>query len=107
APPDALAADGTHHMLTTAERIGQGANPELRVLGVLIGNTQLRRLSERRQVERLRRAGLPLLASSIPASARVGAAAEAHRPVLAQAPTSAVAAAYRALAVEVETAARA
>lgn len=106
APPDQLATDGTNHMLTTAERIGQGANRRLRILGVLIGNTHLRRASERREVERLRFAGVPLLASTIPASARVAVAQEAHCPVVAQAPTSSLAAAYRSLAIEVEGVAR-
>ena len=101
APPDSLAADGTHHMLTTVERIRQGGNPKLRVLGVLLANTQLQRASQRRQVEELERAGLPLLATRVPASARVGTALAAYCPVVTYAPKSAVAAAYRALVVEI------
>ena len=89
-------------MLTTAQRISQTINPDLRLLGVLIANAQLRRATERRQVERLRTSGFPVFNTAIQASGRMGTAAEAHRPALAQAPGSALSAAYRALAVEVE-----
>jgi chromosome partitioning protein len=104
APPDPLAVDGIRHMVTTAERIGQRSNRHLRVLGAVIGNTQLRRATERRQVALMRQAGLPILATMIPASARVGLAAEAHSPVIVQAPASPIAVAFRALAAEVEAA---
>jgi chromosome partitioning protein len=106
APPDPLAVDGIRHILTTAERVTQGANRQLRVLGALIGNTQLRRATERRQVALMHEAGLPILATTIPSSARVGQAAEAHCPVIVQAPSSPIAAAFRELAGEVEAAGR-
>lgn len=102
APPDSISTDGTQHMLTTARRISETTNPGLRLLGVLIANAQLRRATERRQVERLRSAGFPVFSTAIQASGRMGTAAEAHRPALAQAPSSTLAAAYRALAAEVE-----
>ena len=100
APPEPLAVDGVFHLLQTVERIAQATPPGPRVLGVLAANTQPRRAVERRQVERLRARGLPLLASQIPTSARVAAAAAAHQPLFAHAPTSPAAAAYGALARE-------
>jgi len=106
APPDPLAVDGTHHVLVTLERIARDTNSRLSLLGVLVANAQLRRASERRQVEQLRADRLPVFATQIPASARVGAAAEAHETILAYAPNSGPAIAYRALAEEVEKAAR-
>ena len=100
APPEPLAVDGVVHLLQTVERLGQGARPGLRLLGVLVANAQLGRATQRRQVERLRARGLPLFAAQVPASARVGASTAAHQPLLAYAPASPAAAAYRALAAE-------
>lgn len=101
APPDVLAADGTFHMLTTVDRIRAGANPRLRMLGVLLANTHLDRASERRQIAELARSGLPLLTTVIPSSARVGAALAAFCPIVVHAPKSTVAAAFRELAAEI------
>jgi chromosome partitioning protein len=104
APPDPLAVDGAVHLLQTVERIARVTRPGPRLLGVLIANAQLQRAAQRRQVERLRARGLPLFASQVPSSARVGAAAAAHQPLLAYAPASPAAAAYAALAAELEAA---
>jgi chromosome partitioning protein len=105
APPDPLAVDGTFHLLQTMERIAQVTRPGPRLLGVLIANAQLQRAAQRRVVERLRARGLPLFATQVPASARVGAAAAAHQPLVAHAPHSPAAAAYQALAAELAAAA--
>ncbi len=100
APPEPLALDGALHLLQTVERITQATPPGPRLLGVLVANTQPRRAAERRHVDRLRARGLPILASQIPTSARVATAAAAHRPLVAHAPSSPAAAAYRELAAE-------
>ena len=102
APPEPLAVDGVRHILTTLERIASGNESRPRLLGLLIANVQAGRAAQRRQIERLRSDGLPLLETWIPASARVAAATEAHRPLLATAPNSPLAKAYRALAAELE-----
>jgi chromosome partitioning protein len=103
APPEALALDGVFHLLQTVQRIAQANAPGPRLLGVLVANTQPRRAMERRQVARLRARGLPVLGSEIPASARVAAAAAAHRPLIDYAPSSPAAEAYGALAAELAT----
>jgi chromosome partitioning protein len=102
APPEALAVDGMHHMMVTVGRIAASANPRLRLLGVLVGNVQASRAGHRRHEQHLRSLGLPLFETTIPASALIGSAAERHKSVLSSAPASAVAAAYRAVAVELE-----
>jgi chromosome partitioning protein len=101
-PPDPLAVDGMQHVVTSMDRIRTSLNARLRLLGILISNAQLERAAQRRALERMRAEGLPILETIINASARVGAAAEQNLPVIAHAPRSFIADAYRALSLELE-----
>lgn len=101
-PPDPLAVDGMQHIVTSMERVRAGLNPRIRLLGVLATNAQLERAAQRRALERIRSAELPIFDTIIGASARVSAAEEQHLPIVAHAPRSFIADAYRALSLELE-----
>ena len=89
-------------MLSAVGRIQEEHNPRLRVLGVLVANLQVEHAIQRRTLEWMEQARFPLFTTMISRSARVGAAAEAHQPVMGLAPKSFVADGYRALSMEVE-----
>ncbi|MFN0073008.1 MAG: ParA family protein [Chloroflexota bacterium] len=105
-PPEPLAVDGLHHMLSAIRRLQDDQNPRLRLLGVLISNVRLEYGIQRRALEHLEQARLPLFSTMIASSARIGAAAEQHRPILSTAPRSFVSDSYRVLSLEVEKRAR-
>jgi chromosome partitioning protein len=101
-PPEPLAVDGLHHMVASIRQLQEHRNPRLRLLGVLVANARLEYAIQRRGLERMEKARLPLFSTIIASSARIGAAADAHEPVLATSPKSFVADSYRVLSLEVE-----
>jgi chromosome partitioning protein len=101
-PPEPLAADGLQHMITAIGHIQEHLNPRLRLLGVLVSNARLEYSIQRRTVAQMEEARLPLFSTMIAASARIGSAADEHRPVLGTAPKSFAADSYRVLSLEVE-----
>ena len=101
-PPEPLAVDGLHHMVAAIRRVQDDRNPRLRLLGVLVSNARLEYAIQRRGLERMEQARLPLFSTIIASSARIGIAADAHKPVLSTAPGSFVADSYRVLSLEVE-----
>jgi len=106
-PPDPLSLDGMQHIVTSMGRIKSSMNSRLGLLGVLVSNAQLERAAQRRAFERMHEQSLPILDTVISSSARVAAAAEMNTPLVAHAPLSAIADAYRALAAEIEQRSRA
>jgi chromosome partitioning protein len=105
-PPEPLAMDGVQHMVATIGRLQEDQNPRLRLLGVLVSNVQMERATHRHTVERMEEARLPLFSTMISSTARIGAAAEHHQPVVGYAPKSFVADSYRVLSQEVDKRAR-
>jgi chromosome partitioning protein len=101
-PPEPLAVDGLHHMVAAVRKLQEDRNPRLRLLGVLISNARLEYAIQRRELERMEKDRLPLFSTMIVSSARIGIAADAHKPVLATAPRSYAADSYRVLSLEVE-----
>jgi chromosome partitioning protein len=101
-PPEPLAVDGLHHMVAAIRQLQEHRNPRLRLLGVLVANARLEYAIQRRGLERMEKARLPLFSTIIASSARIGVAADAHKPVLSTAPRSFVADTYRVLSLEVE-----
>lgn len=101
-PPEPLAVDGAQHMVAAIRGLQLSRTPRLRLLGVLVSNLRLEHAIQRRGMERLEQARLPLFSTTIASSARVGAAAELHRTLLEYAPRSFVADSFRVLSLEVE-----
>jgi chromosome partitioning protein len=104
---EALSHRGVGQLMETVEDVRQFANEKLRVLGVLATMYDGRTTHARKvlaQVEE--RYGLPVFDPPVPKSVRFAEAPELGRSVLQHASTSAGAAAYRALAVEVLAAMR-
>jgi chromosome partitioning protein len=101
-PPEPLAVDGLHHMIAAIGKLQEHRNPRLRLLGVVVANARLEYAIQRRGLERMEKARLPLFSTMIASTARIGAAADAHQPVLSTAPRSFVADSYRVLSLEVE-----
>jgi chromosome partitioning protein len=101
-PPEPLAVDGLHHMIAAIGRMQEHRNPRLRLLGIVVANVRLEYAIQRRALERMEKARLPLFSTMIASSARIGAAADAHQSVLSASPKSFVADSYRVLSLEVE-----
>ena len=101
-PPEPLAVDGLHQMMAAIRDLQEHQNPRLRLLGILVANARLEYAVQRKALERMENGRLPLFSTMIASSARIGAAADLHRPVLSTSPKSFVADSYRVLSLEVE-----
>jgi chromosome partitioning protein len=99
---EALSHRGVGQLLETIEDVRQFANEKLKVLGVIPTMYDGRTTHSRKVLSEVEeRYGLPVFDPPVPKSVRFAEAPEFGRSVLQHAPSSAGAAAYRALAVQV------
>jgi len=97
-----LATQGLRELLDTFERVRQGLNPKLRIVGILITMFDSRTLHSREVVARVREGfGDLVFDTVIPTSVRFREAPVAAQSLLEYAPRHPGAAAYRSLALEV------
>jgi chromosome partitioning protein len=105
---EALSHRGVGQLLETIEDVRQFANEKLRVLGVIATMYDGRTTHARKVLGEVgERYGLPVFDPAVPKSVRFAEAPGLGRSVLQHAPSSAGAAAYRSLAVQVIDAMRA
>jgi chromosome partitioning protein len=99
---EALSHRGVGQLLETIEDVRQFANEKLRVLGVIPTMYDSRTTHARKVLAEVEeRHGLPVFSPPVPKSVRFAEAPELGRSILQHAPSSAGAAAYRALATQV------
>jgi chromosome partitioning protein len=99
---EALSHRGVGQLLETIEDVRQFANEKLRVLGVIPTMYDSRTTHARKVLAEVQeRHGLPVFSPPVPKSVRFAEAPELGCSILQHAPTSAGAAAYRALATQV------
>jgi chromosome partitioning protein len=99
---EALSHRGVGQLLETIEDVRQFANEKLRVLGVIPTMYDSRTTHARKVLAEVEeRHGLPVFSPPVPKSVRFAEAPELGCSILQHAPSSAGAAAYRALATQV------
>jgi chromosome partitioning protein len=100
---EALSQRGVGQLLETIDDVRSYTNPQLRVMGVVATMYDGRTKLANQVIDEVREhCDLEVLDPPIPKSVRVAEAPATHRSVLAHAPTSKSAEAYRALAREID-----